>query len=77
MSDLFDFEVCRDTDFDTDEPTDNWTVSLPHQCDAWRINRGGSYDGVPHAQAVADLEEFIAKAKEALVALKERREVER
>lgn len=61
---------------DTYAPADRWHVDLPHQCDGWTI-AGGDYgsDAPTHAEAVADLEAFIAEAQAALVALRERREV--
>jgi len=50
-----------------------WRVYLPHQCDAWEIAAGPA-GGVPHAEAVRDLETFIAQAQVALAALREERE---
>jgi hypothetical protein len=49
-----------------------WAVSLPHQCDRWDI--AGESDpffvgGVPHAEAVAELRQFVAEANAALTAL--------
>lgn len=55
----------------------SWCVFLPHQCDAWDIageTDGAHMDGVPHAEAVAALELFIAEAQQALEALKAERE---
>lgn len=52
---------------------DLWSVSLPHQCDRWEIT--GEDGGVSHERAVADLERFIAEAREALEDLKAERQV--
>ena len=44
-------------------PTDNWQVSLGHQCDGWSITdpRYKSYGlGVPHERALEELRAFIA-----------------
>lgn len=46
-----------------------WRVRLPHQCDSWDI-AGESQAGVPHAEAVAALERFIAEAQIALTELR-------
>lgn len=54
---------------------EGWSVSLPHQCDRWDI-AGEEYEGVPHARAVAELEQFIAEAQDALVHLKAEQQVE-
>jgi hypothetical protein len=62
------FEVKRDPEGD-----DQWHVRLPHQCDYWDVV-GESYGSAPHAQAVAELEQFIARAQGALEVLKARRE---
>jgi hypothetical protein len=51
----------------------HWQVHLPHQCDNWEII-GGDYSGASQAEAVAELERFIAEAQQALVALREGRE---
>lgn len=64
----FGFEVERDWEL---EQSDRWRVTLPHQCDAWGI-AGDSYSWVPHADAVALMEQFITEAKAALEALRER-----
>ena len=42
----------------------NYVVQLPHQCDEWVIS-----DDRDKADAVADLEQFIAEAQNALAAL--------
>jgi hypothetical protein len=73
MSEPFDFKVTHVLD-DDEQPTDEWSVRLPHQCEPWDI-AGGYYKGVPHADAVAEVERFIAEAQSALAALVERREV--
>jgi hypothetical protein len=76
MSEPFGFKVRHITeDGDTFEPVDQWKVELPHQCEAWTIAGVKYYDGVPHAEAVAELTRFIAEAQSALAALVERREV--
>lgn len=46
-----------------------WRVKLPHQCDSWDI-AGESMAGVPLAEAVAELERFIAEAQVALAELR-------
>lgn len=51
-----------------------WWVYLPHSCEEWDI-AGGRYSGVPHEEAVARLERFIAEAQVALAALRDEREV--
>lgn len=43
-----------------------WSVSLPHQCDEWDIAAGPNGMCIPHAEAVARLEQFIKEAQEAL-----------
>lgn len=47
---------------DTRGREDRWGVSLYHQCDTWDIagdNSYGATDGVPRAEAIARLEEFL------------------
>ena len=51
-----------------------WAVYLPHQTDQWGIAGYGRGQGRPHAEAVAQLERFIAEAQQALAALREGRE---
>lgn len=68
----FKVECPADDDGNT---ADNWSVRLPHQCDAWDI-AGSYWHPVPHAEAVAELERFITEATAALEALRERREVQ-
>lgn len=51
-----------------------WAVYLPHQCGAWGI-AGGEYEPVSQAEAVAELERFIAEAQVALAALRDGREI--
>lgn len=63
---MFNFQVKR---ADPDWGRAGWIVRLPHQCDSWDI-AGDDSDGVPHAQAVMELEAFIAEAQAALVKLK-------
>ena len=73
----FGFRVQREDGFSVDGPAeDHWSVSLPHQCDSWDIVGEGYCDGLPHAEAVAELERFISEARAALEALRERREVQ-
>ncbi len=49
---------------------DNWAVCLPHQCQTWDIAGEGDYpSGVPHAEALAELDAFIADAQRAREAL--------
>lgn len=49
-----------------------WIVHLPHQCDTWDIaGEGSPYDyGVPHDEAITELERFINEAQAALDALR-------
>lgn len=57
-----------------EEPA-GWSVTLPHQCDEWRIDADGAYaDPTPHAVALAALDRFISEAIGAREALAERRE---
>jgi hypothetical protein len=70
----FGFRVRHPRDWEDSITSDNWIVELPHQCDAWTI-AGDEYDGGTHAEAVAELERFIAEAQAALVALREEREL--
>ncbi|MFF5973699.1 hypothetical protein ACFY7C_19440 [Streptomyces sp. NPDC012769] len=70
MTTPYGFTVRPDSD-----DHDHWRVHLPHQCDDWVITSGPKYgDGVPHADAVADLRRFIAEAQEALQYLVAREE---
>lgn len=70
----FGFMVKRDSEYiGAGKPlkrTGNWNISLPHQCEEWEI-----VEGLPHVEAVAELERFIAEAHAALKALREEREV--
>lgn len=50
-------------------PDSPWRAYLPHQCDAWDI-AGDEHEGVPRAEAVTELEAFIAEAQQALAALR-------
>jgi hypothetical protein len=70
----FRFSVRHPRDWDDNVTSEDWIVELPHQCDAWTI-AGDNYDSVPHAEAVAELEKFIAEAQSALAALREGREL--
>lgn len=66
----FGFRVYQPTNWDSGEP-EGWTVSLPHQCDAWVIagdEWGG--DGLTQDAAITELEKFIAEAQVALAALR-------
>lgn len=76
----FGFTVQRKPirDFDswpTREVGVGWWVCLPHSCEEWDI-AGDKYDGgVPHEEAVARVERFIAEAQVALAALRAEREI--
>lgn len=63
-----DFRVKRVPD------TGDWSVHLPHQCDAWDIaGEADNWDvlrGVSRESAVQELESFLADGAEALAALK-------
>jgi hypothetical protein len=71
----FGFRVKREMEWDeetyqhTDVPTGNWTVELPHQCDAWQIAGKGYSEGLEHREAVAELAAFIVEAQRAMAAL--------
>ncbi|MET0415795.1 MAG: hypothetical protein ABW022_07220 [Actinoplanes sp.] len=54
----------------SDHPDDDagWTVSLPHQCDAWDI-AGSYWSPVPRAQAIGEFRRFIAEAEGVLAQL--------
>lgn len=69
----FGFRVRLARDWETDEPTGNWLVELPHQCDAWSIAGEELDGGVEHADAVSALERFLAEGAEALEALRAQR----
>ena len=49
---------------------DQWTVTLPHQCDDWEITTGCQ----TREQSIGDLEDFIIEACLALTALRDSRE---
>jgi hypothetical protein len=51
----------------------HWAISLPHQCERWDI-AGGYGEGLPQAEALAELERFMAEAQQALAALREGQE---
>lgn len=71
----FGFEVkLIDKDWRDNPLPPTWAVALPHQCDDWDI-AGEDGKGVSHERAVADLERFIAEAREALQDLKAERQV--
>lgn len=79
MSEPFGFMVNRShTDAQREKTWDElqaeepagWAVYLPHQCSSWNIAAGDYDGGVPHADAVAELERFIAEAQRALAALR-------
>lgn len=71
--DVYGFRVrLHDGEYDFDEewelalvPAGQWSVLLPHQCDAWVIA-----EKKPQIEAVAALETFIAEAQVALEALR-------
>lgn len=69
----FEFRVKRTTD-DLDNPADLWQVSLPHQCDRWKV-AGDDYTGVTHEEAVAALGRFVDEALYALAELTKRHEL--
>lgn len=71
----FGFTVEHSRDFNDDgdrvvADTTTWRVYLPHQCDDWDIAGGRWEGGESRADAVAELEAFIAEAQQALEALK-------
>lgn len=53
------------------EDYEDWRVSLPHQCSEWVIT-GDSWELEPitHAQAVEEMEAFVAQAQAALEKLR-------
>lgn len=60
---MYEFRVERFDD-------DMWRVHLPHQCDKWVVAASVEDEGCPHAEAVEQLQRFIAEATEALGRLK-------
>ena len=65
----FGFDVCK--------LKSEWRVSLPHQCDSWDIVNGwNGPEAKTHKEAVELFEAFITEANEALIALKEKREID-
>lgn len=72
----FSFTVERHRDWDDVEPKPDggWHVRLPHQCDAWDI-AGADFSAASREEAIIELEEFIAEARQALAALREEREL--
>lgn len=58
----------------TDIPVDTWGVTLPHQCEAFKIT-GGYYSRAKHEDAVRDLQDFIAQAQVALASLMRHEEI--
>lgn len=65
----FGFSVRREEDWgDCDEPGRvGWAVELPHQCDAWAINREDSYSPTTsREEAVAALVAFLNEGALAL-----------
>jgi hypothetical protein len=56
-------------DFRVRREQSGWRVSLPHQCDSWDI-AGDEYSSVDTAEAVTELERFLADGQAALAALK-------
>lgn len=70
MSAPFGFKVqYHSADPWDEESKPGWSVSLPHQCDAWDV-AGSEYEPMPGVEAVAELERFIVEAQEALIALR-------
>lgn len=67
---VFGFRAGVATEWDADDGEmflrTSFVVELPHQCDAWEITRS-----MVRAEAIADMERFIAEAKAALDKLKE------
>lgn len=66
----FNFRVEMQDSYDDEEfdssVTQDYTVHLGHQCDAWYITTARD-----KADAIADLQRFIAAARDALRRLKE------
>lgn len=69
MSGPFGFRV-EWCEAEYEDETSGWNVNLPHQCDAWDIAGRYAYP-LLQAEAIAELERFIAEAQEALSALRE------
>jgi hypothetical protein len=66
----FDFVVRHYDASDRHGRSEGWVVYLPHQCDSWDIAGEDGWTTVPHEQAIAELERFIAEAQQALEALR-------
>lgn len=65
----FTVEYQGPVEWDPDMKT-GWSVYLPHQCDAWRIDQQSAYeDPSSQADALAALDAFIAEAQAAREAL--------
>lgn len=81
MSERFRFTVEKITEGWSDDSDGlvtidppEWTVSLPHQCDAWEIvgnDDSGQLGGVSQAEAIAELERFLAEGQDALDRLRD------
>lgn len=72
---VFGFEVEYVNEPWSDDNTPGWKVSLPHQCDSWRIDADTSYaDPTTQQNALYSLDKFIAEAQQARAALAHGRE---
>jgi hypothetical protein len=69
----FGFVVEHITEDDTlTAVVDHWAVLLPEKYDRWAIAGDPYGHGVPHPEAIAALERFIAEATDALTRLRDR-----
>lgn len=62
---------------DDGEDDDHWTIHIPGKCRRFGVNKGYYLDDgqwMPHPEAIAELERFLAEGQAALGALRERRE---
>lgn len=79
----YEFEVKKEEGYEEKEGVWGYSVSLPHQCDAWEIvgaedesgvhQHNGRYPAHPVSKqlVVKQMELFIKRAQEALLRLKE------
>lgn len=75
MSKPFGFEVEYVDEPWVDDNTPGWQVTLPHQCERWRIDADSHYaDPTNQDHALAALDAFIAEAQQARAALAAGRE---
>ena len=66
----WDYEGIGENEKPTEKVFAGYKVSLPHQCDSWKIV-GDGFDGEMNKDvAIARMEEFIRQAKKALEELK-------